>query len=200
MIIMKLRKFFAMAASALAATAVLALNASAYTLDKDLGIFWSANVTVPGSEFADITADSVITVTYTVDQSLADVDGQAYWSFKPMINDAGWPFIDGITDLVSSEDGTSYVIDPESSEINFSFPAEDIEHIQLAGIAIIGHGITLHDLTISEAAAEAPAVDTDAPVADEDKASPETGVEGVAAVAGVAVLSAGAMLASRKRR
>ena len=123
---MKLRKIFAMAASALAATAVLALNASAYTLDKDLGIFWSANGTVPGSEFADITADSVITVTYTVDQSLADVDGQADWSFKPMVNDAGWPFIDGITDLVSSEDGTSYVIDPESSEINFSFPAEDI--------------------------------------------------------------------------
>lgn len=181
-----------MAASALVATAVLSLNASAYELNKDLGIFWSANVTVPGSEFAGITEDSVITVTYTVDKSLADVDGQAYWSFKPMVNDTGWPFIDGITDLVSSEDGTSYVIDPESSEINFSFPAEDIEHIQVAGIAIIGHGITLHDLTVSEGgAADIPA---------EDKASPETGVEGIAAVAGVAVLSAGAMLATRKRR
>ncbi len=200
MITMKLRKIFAMAASALAATAVLALNASAYELNKDLGIFWSANITVPGSEFADITENSVITITYTVDQSLADVDGQAYWSFKPMVNDAGWPFIDGITDLVSSEDGTSYVIDPETSEINFSFPAEDIEHIQLAGIAIIGHGITLNDMTISEGTADAPVADTDAPVAGGDKASPDTGVEGVAAVAGVAALSAGAMLLTKKRR
>ncbi len=197
---MKLTKLFTIAASAFAATAVLALNASAYTLDKDLGIFWSANVTVPGSEFADITADSVITIDYTVDKSLADVDGQAYWSFKPMINDSGWPFIDGITQLVTSEDGSSYNIDPETSEISFSFPAEDIEHIQLAGIAIIGHGITLGEMTISEGgAAEAPAVDTDAPAADEDKTSPETGVEGVAVVAGIAALSAGAMLVSRKR-
>ncbi len=197
---MKLTKLFAIAVSAIAATAVLALNASAYTLDKDLGIFWSANVTVPGSEFADITADSVITIDYTVDKSLADVDGQAYWSFKPMINDSGWPFIDGITQLVTSEDGSSYNIDPETSEISFSFPADDIEHIQLAGIAIIGHGITLGEMTISEAgAAEAPAVDANTPAASDDKASPETGVEGVAAVAGLAVLSAGAMLASRKR-
>ncbi len=198
---MKFTKLFTIAASALAATAVLALNASAYELNQDLGIFWSANVTVPGSEFEGITEDSVITVTYTVDQSLADVEGQAYWCFKPMINDAGWPFIDGITQLVSSEDGSSYVIDPETSEINFSLPAQDIEHIQLAGIAIIGHGITLHDMTISEGgSADVPVVDTDAPVADGDKASPETGIEGVAAIAGIAALSAGAMLASGKRR
>ncbi len=199
MIIMKLTKIFAMAASALVATAVLALNASAYTLDKDLGIFWSANVTVPGSEFADITADSNINITFTVDQSLADVDGQAYWCFKPMINDSGWPFIDGITQLETSEDGSSYVIQPDMTEINFSIPAEDIEHVQLAGIAIIGHGITLDEMTITEGAADAPAADTEAPAAGDDKASPDTGVEGVAAVAGIAALSAGAMLISRKR-
>ncbi len=54
------------------------------------------------------------------------------------------------------------------------------------------------------AAVEAPAddavVDTYAPVEGGDKQSPDTGVEGVAAVAGVAVLAAGAVLVSKKRK
>lgn len=186
---MKLRKIFAMAASAIAATAVLALNASAYELNKDLGIFWSANITVPGSEFAEITENSNVNITFTVDQSLADIDGQNYWSFKPMINDSGWPFLDGITQLETSEGGDAYVIQPDMTEINFSIPAGDIEHVKLAGIAIIGHGITLHEMTITEGAP-----------AGADKGSPDTGVEGVAAVAGIAALSAGALVLSRKRR
>ncbi len=47
--------------------------------------------------------------------------------------------------------------------------------------------------------ADAPAVDTTAPT-EGDKQSPDTGVEGVAAVAGVAVLAAGAVLVSKKRK
>lgn len=44
------------------------------------------------------------------------------------------------------------------------------------------------------------AVDTDAPVAGGDKTSPDTGVEGVAAVAGLAVVAAGAVVLSKKRK
>ncbi len=45
------------------------------------------------------------------------------------------------------------------------------------------------------------AVDTDAPATDAgDKASPDTGVEGVAAVAGLAVVAGGALVLSKKRR
>ena len=43
-------------------------------------------------------------------------------------------------------------------------------------------------------------VDTDAPVAGGDKTSPDTGVEGVAAVAGLAVVAAGAVVLSKKRK
>lgn len=42
--------------------------------------------------------------------------------------------------------------------------------------------------------------DTTSAAAGEDKGSPDTGVEGVAAVAGVAVLAAGAVLVSKKRK
>ena len=49
------------------------------------------------------------------------------------------------------------------------------------------------------AAEDAGAVDTTAPTTG-DKQSPDTGVEGVAAVAGLAVLAGGAMLVSKKRK
>ena len=44
------------------------------------------------------------------------------------------------------------------------------------------------------------AVDTDAPVSDNKGGSPDTGVEGVAAVAGLAVVAAGAAILSKKRK
>ncbi len=55
------------------------------------------------------------------------------------------------------------------------------------------------------AASTTPAPDTDAPAdttapAAPDKGSPDTGVEGIAAVAGVAALAAGAVVISRKRK
>ncbi len=54
-----------------------------------------------------------------------------------------------------------------------------------------------------DVAADEPAdtvVDTQAPTTDNKGGSPDTGVEGVAAVAGVAVLAAGAALISKKRK
>ena len=60
------------------------------------------------------------------------------------------------------------------------------------------------DTTVTEPIAEDTTtvenvVDTTAPV-DEDKGSPDTGVEGVAAVAGVAVLAGGVLLLAGKKR
>ncbi len=54
--------------------------------------------------------------------------------------------------------------------------------------------------TISGVGGSDAAVDTDAPVAGGDKASPDTGVEGVAAVAGLAAVAAGAVVLSKKRK
>ena len=54
---------------------------------------------------------------------------------------------------------------------------------------------------VDEPVVDEPAVDTDAPAADAgDKASPDTGVEGIAAVAGVVALAGVAVVASRKRK
>ncbi len=192
---MKIRNILAVA-TALSAVSVLAVNVSAYDLNKDLSTFWSASVTVPGGEFAEHNANNYIKVTYTVDESLADMAGHDYWCIKPMINDSGWPLIAGIEELVPSEDGSSYVIEPGSSYITFSIPADQLEHVQLAGIAFMGHGITLETLEIvDEAPASAPA-DTAVP----DKTNPDTGVDGISITAALGIVAAAGVMLSRKRK
>ncbi|MGN1422748.1 MAG: NPXTG-anchored protein [Oscillospiraceae bacterium] len=204
---MKIRNLFTGIITAVSAAAILAAGASAYELNTDLGTFWSTSITVPSSEFAELTADSVVTITFTTDDSLADVDGHSYWVIKPMINDAGWPLISGISRLTPSEDGSSYVVEPGDTSVSFTIPADDVEHVQVAGIALMGHGVTLGEITVSNDAA--PAVDTTADATDTtssdttaapDKTNPETGVEGVAAAAAAALLGASVMVIGRKRK
>ncbi len=184
---MKIRKVLSVIAAAAVAVATFAVSASAYELNKDLKTGWSISTTVPGSEFEGITEDSVITITYTADPSLADMPGHEYWVIKPMINDTGWPLIENIKGLEPSEDGSSYVVPVDGTEIKFCFPADQIEHIQIAGLAFMGHGITLGELTVSndETLPEAPA------------ANPSTGV---GLCIPVFVLSAAAVAVTKKRK
>ena len=187
---MKITKVFSAVTAAAVSASLIAVTASAYELNKDLKTGWSISTTIPGSEFAEITADSVITLTYTADPSLADMPGHEYWVIKPMINDAGWPLVENIKGLEPSEDGSSYVVPVDGTEVKFSFPADKIEHIQLAGIAFMGHGVTLGELTISN-----DEILPEAPVANEN---PDTGV----ALSGTLTLitSAGVLLLTRKRK
>lgn len=178
--------------AAIGTLAAAAVTAGAVTLDKDLGMGWSASVTVAVEEFADLTADSVVKVTFTVDQTLADMAGQDYWCIKPMVNDAGWPFLNNLNDAQLSEGGDSYAVQPEDTYIELKFAADDIEWVQTAGLAFMGHGITLDELTIEDA----PAAPAETPA----KGSPDTGVEGAAVTVGAAIAAAGAMLVSRRRK
>ncbi len=214
---MKIRNLFTGIMAAVSAAAILAVGVSAYDLNTDLGTFWSTSITVPSAEFADLTADSVVTVTFTTDDSLADMEGHDYWVIKPMVNDAGWPLISGISELTPSEDGSSYVVEPGDTSISFTIPADFVEPVQIAGVAFMGHGVTLGEITVSnDAAVETPAevpaetpaevpTETPADTADTEttvpaKGNPDTGVEGVAAAAAAAVLGASAMVISRKRK
>lgn len=206
--IMKIRNLFTSIMAAVSAAAILAVGASAFDLNTDLGTFWSTSITVPSAEFAELTSDSVVTVTFTTDDSLADVEGHSYWVIKPMVNDAGWPLISGISELPPSEDGSSYVVQPGETSVSFTIPEDFVEPVQIAGIAFMGHGVTLGEITVSNdapAAAEETPVDTAAetPANTETaptKGNPDTGVEGVAVAAAAAILGASAMVISRKRK
>lgn len=184
--------------TSVAAAAALSLTASAYTIDVDLGFGWSANTTIPGSEFENITSDTTVTITYETNPALAAMPNQDYWCLKPMINDEGWPFIDNLG-LELSEGKDSYPVDVESTSVSFKIPAETLEHVQIAGMAFMGHGVKLLEMTFSD---EAPAPSASEPAASDTTPAtqnPNSGVEGVAAIAGVAALALGAMIVTKKR-
>jgi len=189
--------------TAAAAFAAVSVSASAYTFDFDLGFGWSANTTVAGDEFADVTPDTTVTITYEANKSLAETPGQEYWCIKPMINDEGWPFIDTLVGPELSETKDSYPVDVEGTSISFKIPAEELEHIQTAGMAFMGHGVKLLDMTFSNDAPTTPDTpstpdasstpDTTAP------ANPDSGVESAAVIVGAAALALGAMIVTHRK-
>lgn len=222
-----MKKFISVITAA-AAVAAISATAGAYSINKDLGFGWSNSVTIGAEEFADVTPDTTVTITYNVNESLADMDGQNYWCIKPMVNDAGWPFISTLNGAVLSEGGDSYTLEMDSSSMSFTIPADQLELLQNAGMAIMGHGIELLEMTFSdepapadsaenvETPADDPAADetpAEDPAADETpaedttvaettaptKGNPDTGVSGIAAVAGTAVIAAGVLFATRRK-
>lgn len=203
---MKMKKAFFAAAAIGASAAIFSLGASAYDIDKDFKTGWSISATVPASEFEELTKDSVLTLTYTADASLAENEAHSYWVVKPMINDEGWPLVENIVGLTPSEDGSSYVVPVDGTEIKFSFPEDSIDHIKTAGLAFMGHGVAVGSLTLSNSETLPAPAETAAPAAGDvagdssSKGSPDTGAEDVAAIAGFAVVAGGAALIARKRK
>lgn len=204
-----MKKFISVMTAA-AAVAAISTTAGAYSINKDLGFGWSTSVTIGAEEFADVTPDTTVTITYNVNESLADMDGQNYWCIKPMVNDAGWPFISTLNGGVLSEGGDSYTLEMDSSSMSFTIPADQLELLQNAGMAVMGHGIELLEMTFSDEPVSAPADSADpadsAEVTDDGasaettaKDNPDTGVSGVAAVAGAAVIAAGVLFATRRK-
>lgn len=218
--------------TAAAAVAAISATAGAYSINKDLGFGWSTSATIGAEEFANVTPDTTVTITYDINESLADMDGQNYWCIKPMVNDAGWPFISTLNGAVLSEDGDSYALEMDSDSMSFTIPADQLELLQTAGMAVMGHGIELLEMTFSDEPVAAPA-ETAAPsdsaenaetpteeptvgetVAPSDsaenagtpaettaptKGNPDTGVSGIAAVAGAAVIAAGVLFTTRRK-
>lgn len=220
-----MKKFISVITAA-AAVAAISATAGAYSINKDLGFGWSTSVTIGAEEFADVTPDTTVTITYNVNESLADMEGQNYWCIKPMVNDAGWPFISTLNGAVLSEGGDSYTLEMDSDSMSFTIPADQLELLQNAGMAVMGHGIELLEMTFSDEPAAAPAepaapsdsaenagttaedetpaedsapAETPAETTAPTKGNPDTGVSGVAAVAGAAVIAAGVLFATRRK-
>lgn len=224
-----MKKFISVITAA-AAVAAISATAGAYSINKDLGFGWSTSATIGAEEFANVTPDTTVTITYNVNESLADMDGQNYWCIKPMVNDAGWPFISTLNGAVLSEGGDSYTLEMDSDSMSFTIPADQLELLQNAGMAVMGHGIELLEMTFSDEPVAAPSdsaenaeTPTEEPTASETpaetvapsdsaenagtpaettaptKGNPDTGVSGIAAVAGAAVIAAGVLFTTRRK-
>lgn len=201
-------KKFVSIVTAVAAFAALSASASAYNIDVDLGFGWSTNTTIPGEEFDDATTNTLITFTYEANTALAAMPGQEYWCIKPMINDEGWPFLKDLIGPELSEGGDSVPVDMEGNSVSFKLNEEDLEHVKIAGMALMGHGVKLLEMTLSEdASSPAPADPAPADSASTDPAptttapaNPDSGVESLAVVGGVCALALGAMIVTKKRK
>lgn len=200
---MKKLKFLSIIVSAVSAAAILAFNVCAYDFgNKNLGKNWSLRAEVPASEFAELTVDSYITVTFEADQA-----EEEYWCIKPL--DSTWAFTDpnGEGGAELTEAGDAYLLHKEDTSITFQIPADFIESVKSGGMIFIGHSITLKTLTISD---KAPVTDPTEPdngtdgepgnTDDTDESTPpNTGVEGAAVIAGIAAVAAAAIAISKKR-
>lgn len=191
----KAKIFAALAATAVAATALTAA-VSAYNFnDYDLGISWTNHADVPPEEFAGLTADSIITFTFETDSFEKE-----YWCIKPTVAvPEGWTWIleyaeasDGDYSALLNGGGDAFEA-AEMTSVSFKVPAGAVDPLKEYGMAILGHSVILKEMTIS---AGTPAGGS----AEGDKGSPQTGVEGVAVVAGVALLASAAVVISRKRK
>lgn len=205
---MKISKLLAGITAVVSAVAVLTASVSAYDFgNKNLGKNWSINATVPASEFADLTKDSYVTITFEADQEELE-EKEQYWSIKPM--DSSWTFIDpngeGGPELAEGKD--AYPVEKDATSITFKVPADFVDSIKTGGMVIIGHRITLKTMTISNEAPATEAVPTETEAetnntensGDSDKGMPNTGVESVAVFAGVGILAAAAVLFTKKRK
>ena len=206
---MKIRKILAALAATVVAVSAMAVSAFAVEINKDMKSHWTESTIIDAetfsSEFADATPDSVFTLTLEVDESLAEKKGHEYWCVKPMINDTGWPFIDNLIGVTLSEGKDTYVVNPGDTYIKFQIPADVLETLNETGLAFMGHGVKLLDLTFSNdetlaAADPEPAAGNVDAATDSSKGSPDTGIADVAAVAGIAVLAGGAFIVAKKRK
>ena len=197
----KTRIFAALAAAAIAASAMTAA-ASAYDLGNfDLGIGWSNSIVVPPEELTDLTADSVITVTFETDPFENE-----YWCLKPLVDDGGWQFIidyaapgEDFIAALSEPNHDTFGVEPDMTSVTFKVPAAAVDKVKETGLIFMGHSLVLKEMTIKNDAG-AGAGSTGGAGADPDKDNPVTGVEGVTVAAGAALLSAAAIAVARKRK
>lgn len=187
--------------TAFAAAAALTVSASAYTIDKDLGTMWSyPGSSIAAEEFANVTPDTLITITYEADKSLADSEKDAYWCVKPMTRDEqGDYFIAGLeayTNLSLSDAKDSYNVDPDATSFSFKLSEEDLTNISYNVFIVMGHGVTLKEMTFSDGAATPTPTETP----NNTGSNPNSGVEGTAGLAVTAAAALGAVVVARKRK
>lgn len=194
--------------AALAAVAAVSISAFAdgtYTIDYDTSTLWGyKDSMLSGADFSEITTDTVFTLTYEADKSLANVENHNYWCIKPMTRSAesGDYFIAGLEQfdgLTLSDSKDSYNIDTDAKSVSFKLAEADVENIKNGqAFFFMGHGVKLNTLTVSNSAATPSTPDNSGSGSNEPNVN--TGVEGTAAVIGVAAIALGAVIVSRKRK
>ncbi len=206
--------------STIAALSVAAIAATtAFAVEPGSVEDWGCDIT---NFFSADNTETVLTVVYH--NSETDPTG---WNIGFKVNHTDWeeanavyPFYQCIDEPVDDNGNTTLIItrDELYSDIVSNFGGEigeilwaevrtsdtdayivSVDYSEETAEEPVASEPVADDTTADEPVADDTVVDTDAAV-ESDKASPDTGVEGVAAVAGLAALAAGALVISTKRK
>lgn len=210
---MKLKRLIASTVAAVLSVTAVAASASAYDFGTQNRLSWDPAVDVPAEEFAELAEKPVITLTFETREM---PDG--WYGIKPCYDaESGWDFVTDASNQAELTEGKDcYLIQKEQTTMSFTVPEAMIPVIKENGIHFLGYAVNLKTMTLSAAASgDTPTepAGTDAPAGTEpnaggdtqtptggDKTNADTGVEGVAVVAGLAIISAGAIIVSKKRK
>lgn len=223
---MKLTKIISVLTAAALTSCALCLSAFAEKItmaDAGYGVnggksFSPDGITAYTSTLGDL-ADKYDTIDFTI--SVADLGGRDDMSFQVYVAAGDWSV------WANGLDGDTPPISEAGTEYSFSLNVDDIAETYGRDLVICDMGFQVlsatpgdidvtYNVSFSEngSAANKPeetAADTSAAAENDgganksesengDKDSPDTGVEGVAAIAAAAVISASAVLISRKRK
>ena len=218
---MNIKKFVAGAVASVVAVSAMAVAASAATVNVDASkLLWGdpedkGNFRIeiyneygttkdnPPINIGDIAGASQISVTFTLSGAPSG-DYTATLGFA----DAAWGAQDWDSTVAVTGDGT-YTL----TSTTFTDPLADGAVVFVIDIAEMGADagisqdedydmsvITVSNVSVTTTTAgDAANGSTDGAGADPNKGSPDTGVEGVAVVAGLAIIAAGAVVVAKKR-
>lgn len=216
---MKLRRILATTAAAAIATAAMSVAASAVTVTDDtVGGDWGGEATVDFANFEGFEGDVLVTVEFT---TIVD-DAHTYWLLAPAdCNGWGKLTVDIVDDTscFQQDDGFIVIEDSAMTSMQFVLDKDDIASMEAnmtptedggwyGGMLFQIFGVDITSVTLED---NAPAADDGAAeggdaagstegATDENKASADTGVEGIAVAAGAVALAGAAVIASRKRK
>ena len=175
---------------------------------------WDINGYAIPANYTDVTVDGDGTYTVSMDGFDWALDGASAFNLAFVSTDIPFAAFDPAADPTAFVTSASLIVDGEVTATVENPPVEGSEYLKINVVNIwntdcpsysgayptdsVAIEFTIEGLG-GGAAEDTGAVDTTAPTTG-DKQSPETGVEGVAAVAGLAVLAGGAMLVSKKRK
>lgn len=166
--------------------------------------------TIPGG-FNDVTIDGDGTYTVSVDEFAWEIDGVDAFNFIQVSTDVPFAAFDPAAPTAYVTSATVYVdgaavatienppVEPDANK-NLVINCANIYNTECPAYTG-GYPTETLAVEFTIEGLGGAAVDTDAPATDAgDKTSPDTGVEGVAAVAGLAVVAGGALVLSKKRK
>ena len=176
---------------------------------------WDINGYAIPVDYTDATVNGDGTYTVSMDGFDWSIDGASAFNFVIVSTDIPFADFDPNANPTAFVKSASLVVDGQVTATVENPPIEGGEYLKINVVNIwntdcpayngayptddIAVEFTIEGLGGAAEDAGDAAVDTTAPTTG-DKQSPDTGVEGVAAVAGLAVLAGGAMLISKKRK